>query len=361
LSPSSPFSQPPKRSISLDGSRGEGGGQILRTALTLSLLTGQPFRLSRIRANRPKPGLRPQHLKAVEVAAALSNAKVVGAEVDSRQLTFEPGEINVEDLDIDIGTAGSTGLVLQTIHLPIAMRTDRRVRVQLRGGTFNPKAPAYTFLDETWRPFLHSFGLELSLAMPQAGFYPRGGGTLVAEIEPGQPRSHTRTTRGTLIRVRGVAGVANLPEHVANRMIARATSLLTERTQFDASSTSFEKIRWPSLGPGAAITLIAEYEGNVPSTFVGFGERGKPAEDVADEAVDQLLAFDAIRDAAVEPHAADQILVPLALAEGKSSYTVSAVSEHLRTNIATIGAFLDRSITVEEGDGPGEPGIVTID
>ena len=225
------------------------------------------------------------------MAVSLSNARVAGAEVNSRQLTFEPGKIEATDLDIDIGTAGSTGLVLQTIHLPIAMRTHREVRVELRGGTFNPKAPAFTFLNETWRVYLGSIGFDLGLAMPQAGFYPRGGGSLVSVIAPGLPTAHQGTTRGDLIRIKGLAGVSNLPTNIADRMISRASLIFAERTEFGRAVISFEKVRWPSPGPGAAFTLIAEHQGNVPATFIGFGEKGKPAEDVADEAIGELLAF----------------------------------------------------------------------
>jgi RNA 3'-terminal phosphate cyclase (ATP) len=347
--------------ITLDGSRGEGGGQILRTALTLSLLTGRPFRLSRIRANRSRPGLRPQHLKAVEVAAAISRARVVGAAVNSRDLTFEPGDFQTYDIHLDIGTAGSTSLVLQTIHLPIALNAEIPVRVRLKGGTFNPKAPAFTFLDETWRPFLASIGMPLTLSMSKAGFYPKGGGLLDAVIEPARPRAFRQTTRGRLIRIRGIAGVANLPDQIAERMIARASFRLADLNQSTGTETTLEAVRWPSVGQGAAIALIAEHEGGIPATFVGLGERGKPSDRVADEAVDELLGFEAVENAAVDPHSADQIPLPLIFAEGGSAYSVSTVTEHFRTNVETIRAFLDRSITVEEPTAPELPGIVTID
>src|SRR4051812_25452296 len=146
------------RLVTLDGSEGEGGGQILRTALTLSLLTGRPFRIVKIRANRDKPGLRPQHLTAVEAAAALGEAEVVGASVGSRDLTFRPGRYEPRDLTIDIGTAGATALVLQTLHLPLALRADRPVRITLAGGTFNEKAPSFPFLATTWRAHLSHLG-----------------------------------------------------------------------------------------------------------------------------------------------------------------------------------------------------------
>jgi RNA 3'-terminal phosphate cyclase (ATP) len=362
-------SDPKSRRVELDGSRGEGGGQILRTALSLSLVTGLPFRLDRIRAGRDKPGLRPQHLRAVEAAAELGNASVTGAEVGSRQLTFTPGEFEARDLNIDIGSAGSTSLVLQTIQLPIALRAKSPVRVVLTGGTFNPKAPPFPFLRETWRAFLLSIGMPIGLASPIAGFYPRGGGRLEAWIEPSRPGPLVLTERGPLRQISGIAGVANLPDDIAKRMKDRVLSRL-EQAQFEALTPDFsievDVARWKSPGSGAAVSLTVEHEASplgaatIPATFTGLGEQGKPAEAVADEAVEALLAYEAVSQAAIEPHSADQILLPLAMADGASLYTVSEVTEHLRTNAGTIRAFLDRSITIEEPLGDDRPGRVVI-
>jgi RNA 3'-terminal phosphate cyclase (ATP) len=342
--------------VHLDGSRGEGGGQILRTALALSLLTGRPFRMVKIRANRDKPGLRPQHKMAVAAAAELGRAEVTGAVVGARELSFRPGAYEARDLTIEIGTAGSTGLVLQTLHLPLALRAVDPVRVVLVGGTFNPKAPAYPFLEQTWRAYLAALGMRLALAMPAAGFYPRGGGQLEAWVEPAQPRSWTGTGRGRLLRLRGAAGVANLRDDIARRMRDRAS----HRLEAHGLAPEIELVHWPSPGQGAALSLIAEHEAVLPATFVGLGARGKPSEAVADEAVDQLLAFEAVPGAAVDPHSADQILLPLAFAPGRSEFTVSTVTEHLRTNAETIAAFLDRTIRVEEPQAEGQPGRVVI-
>jgi len=312
---------PSERFVDLDGSHGEGGGQILRTALSLSLLTGRPFRMTSIRANRDKPGLRPQHLKAVEAAAFLGQAEVTGAAAGSPELVFRPGAYSPSDLTIDIGTAGSTSLVLQTLHLPLAMRAESAVRVVLTGGTFNPKAPAHPFLEHTWRAYLAALGLPIALAMPAAGFYPRGGGRLEAWIEPAMPKAWVQTGRGSLRRILGIAGVANLRDDIAGRLRDRAMRRLREHRL--TADVEIEAVRWPSPGQGAALSLIAEHEGAIPATFVGLGQRGKSSEDVADEAVDQLLAFEAVDHGAVDPHSADQILLPLALAEGRSIYTVS--------------------------------------
>jgi RNA 3'-terminal phosphate cyclase (ATP) len=342
--------------VELDGSRGEGGGQILRTALTLSLLTGKPFRMKRIRANRSKPGLRPQHLQAVEAAALLGEAEVSGAAVGARELSFSPGDYIARDLSIDIGTAGSTGLVLQTLQLPLAMRAREPISLVIRGGTFNPMAPAFSFLETTWRSYLAAFGMPLELVMRAAGFYPRGGGKLEATITPAVPRRYVQITRGPLRTLRGLAGVSNLPDNIAERMRKRAIA----RLEAEDFTCEIETVRWPGKGQGAAIALIAEHEGVVPATFVGLGERGKPSEAVADEAVEQVLAFEAAADAAVDLHSGDQILLPLVFAPGRSEFTVAEATGHLRTNVETIGEFLDRSIEIEEAAGEGRPAKVLI-
>jgi RNA 3'-terminal phosphate cyclase (ATP) len=344
--------------IILDGSQGEGGGQILRTALSLSLLTGRAFRMVNIRANRQQPGLRPQHLQAVLAAATLGLAKAEGAKVGARELTFFPSEYEARDLAIDIGTAGSTGLVLQTLHLPLALRARTPARLNLTGGTFNPKAPAFPFLDTTWCAYLSEFHTPVVLAMPRAGFYPRGGGQVDAWIKPAPtPRAFRRISRGQLRQVHGIAGVANLQDDIARRMANRAI----ERLEAHGLTANIDRVRWPSPGQGAALCLSAEYAGIIDATFVGLGQRGKPSQAVADEAVDQLLAFDAVKDAAVDPHSADQILLPLAFAAGGSEFSVSAVTEHLRTNARTIRAFLERSITILEPQSDKEPGRVVIE
>jgi RNA 3'-terminal phosphate cyclase (ATP) len=342
--------------VLIDGSQGEGGGQILRTALTLSLLTGRPFRMFKIRANRDKPGLRPQHKAALDAATLLGQADVTGASVGATELTFSPGLYTPHDLTIDIGTAGSTSLVLQTLHLPCALRGRTPIRLVLSGGTFNPKAPAFPFLQNTWCAYLAAFGLPLRLEMAEAGFYPRGGGRVEAYIEQGMPHAFVHTERGPLQQVSGKAGVANLRDDIAQRMRHRALKRLASH----GLAAEIELVRWSSPGQGAALSLTAHHRDVIPATFVGLGERGKPSERVADEAVDQLLAFHAVSQAAVDPHSADQVLLPLAFAPGRSAFTVSEITPHLRTNAATITAFVNRTITIEEPQADGQAGYVVI-
>jgi RNA 3'-terminal phosphate cyclase (ATP) len=328
--------------VTLDGSQGEGGGQILRTSLTLSLLTGRPFRIVKIRANRENPGLRAQHLSAVKAAATLGNAEVTGATVGSRDLTFRPSEHTPRDLNFDIGTAGSTALVLHTLYLPLALRAEKPLRLSLSGGTFNTSAPSFPFLEATWRRYLDTLGMSVGLTMPRAGFFPKGAGQLEVWVEPANPRATSLLERGALKSITGIAGTSNLPHgDIAKRMSRRAQYRLSDRFP----SVAFSETTWPSIGQGAAMVLIATYE-HMTSTFVGLGARGKPAEAVADEAVDELIAFE-VTLGAVDPHSADQLLLPLALAPGRSEYTTTEVTEHLRTNIQTIRAFLDRDIRLD--------------
>jgi RNA 3'-terminal phosphate cyclase (ATP) len=227
----------------------------------------------------------------------------------------------------------------------------------LAGGTFNPKAPAFPFLDITWRAYLAALGMPVAMTMATAGFHPRGGGRIEAQIKPATPQPFVCKERGRLQRVFGTAGVANLRDDIARRMRNRTIQRLEEH----GLSAEIELARWPSKGQGAAISLTVEHEGAIPATFLGLAELGKPSEAVADEAVDQLLAFEAIENAAVDPHSADQILLPLVFASGPSEFTVSEVTEHLRTNAETIGAFLNRRITIDEPKDADLAGRVVIE
>ena len=336
--------------IHLDGSSGEGGGQILRSALTLAILTGQAFRITRIRANRDKPGLKAQHLAAVEAAALVSGAEVLGGRLGSTDLTFRPGPVIARDLTLEIGTAGATALVLQTIALPLALRAESGVRVSLTGGTFNLAAPSFPYLETTWRQTWHALGMPVVLSMPRAGHFPKGGGQLEAWIEPARPTALVLEDRGALVSIHGVAETTNLIPGIGQRMMDQARRRLLDL----GHKAEISRLDRPGPGQGAAISLVAEFEHGPPATFVGLGQRGKPAETVADEAVAELVAHLGAPHGSLDLHNADQILLPLAFAEGRSVVTVTEVTEHLRTNIATIGAFLDRPIRLEESaETPG--------
>lgn len=342
--------------IELDGSFGEGGGQILRSSLALALLTGKPFRLRHIRARRPKPGLQPQHLMCVRAAAQIGQAMVRGDSQGSSELVFEPGEVVPGNYHFAIGTAGATGLVLHTLYLPLALRTAAASEVVVSGGTHVKSAPCYHFLETTWRGYMNLFGLRLKVQMRRPGFYPRGGGAVQMTIQPvpslpgwQQPAASEPVTRANI-----TSAAADLPDHVAERQAERAGQQLR---RFDRHvKADAEQQRWQN-GPGSMLAISLHTQ-PVPTLFFALGERGKKAERVADEAVAEAIAFLQVEPPAVDLHSADQIVLPLALAEGPSSFAVAQVTRHLTTNIAVLRTFLEREIQCEGEEG--QPGRVRI-
>jgi RNA 3'-terminal phosphate cyclase (ATP) len=322
--------------LELDGSFGEGGGQVLRTSLTLALLTGRPFHLRNVRAGRPKPGLQAQHLTAVRAAASVSHAALDGAALGSREFRFQPRELHAGHYLFDVaeirGSAGSVSLVYQTVLLPLAF-AGAASTVTLRGGTHVPWSPPYDFVSQIFLPTLAAAGLDTTLDLRQAGYYPPGGGLLEGIIPPITGlRPLDRTQRGPLQRLTAVVRTSNLPAHVAERMAARITGRLPARKlRVDSGET-------PAPSPGAWCLLVAEYKGTLAG-FTGLGELRKSAEKVADEAVEAYEAFEH-SGASVDHHLADQLLLPLALAAGRSRFTTDAVTEHLLTNAAVIRQFL---------------------
>jgi RNA 3'-terminal phosphate cyclase (ATP) len=338
--------------IDLDGSFGEGGGQILRSSLTLALLTGQPFRLRNVRARRSRPGLQPQHLTAVRAAAEIGQAQTRGASVGSSQLEFEPQTVNPGNYRFAIGTAGATTLVLHAVYLPLALCFTPS-NLTFEGGTHNDHAPCYHFLATTWQSYLAHIGLPLTLHLDLPGFYPRGGGRFTANIPGGAKlRGLTLVDRSPITRAIGFSAVSGgLPDHIARRQAGRA------REQLEAAGLEvdlgFET--WHG-GPGSVLALTLD-EAPVPTLFFGLGARGKRAEAVADEAVEQALAYRAA-GAPVDEHSADQLILPLAFAEGASEYRVSRVTTHLLTNVEVVRKFIPRRIAIEGSEG--EPGAVRI-
>jgi RNA 3'-terminal phosphate cyclase (ATP) len=334
--------------IELDGSFGEGGGQILRTSLALSLLTGKPFHLRNVRARRAKPGLQPQHLQSVQAAAAIGQARLRGASLRSTDLSFEPGAVSAGTYRFDIGTAGATGLVLHTLYLPLILRGGAPSEVTLVGGTHVTTSPSFHFLDATWRAYLAALGLHVSLRLDRPGFYPRGGGVVRTFLQPAAaPRGLTLPERGE-VEVTGISAVAGLDRGIARRQARRAVHLLEKQ----GVQARIEEEVWEG-GPGSVLVLQLS-TAPAPTVFVGLGARGKPAETVADEAVAEVLRYLAVPGALVDYHSADQIVLPLALAEGPSEYSTSEVTLHLTTNVAVIGRFVERTIVCEgEVGGPG--------
>jgi RNA 3'-terminal phosphate cyclase (ATP) len=326
--------------IVIDGSQGEGGGQVLRTSLALSLVTGKAFRIENIRAKRKTPGLLRQHLTAVNAATRIGDAAVEGAQVGSLTLTFIPRALRGGEYEFAIGTAGSTMLVLQTILLPLAIADVPSV-VEVEGGTHNPSAPPFDFIDRAFLPLLRRMGANVEIELLRPGFYPAGGGKIRVRIEPSQKLTRLELEeRGAITTRCARAVVANLPWTIAEREVKVAA----------------EELGWPedclqahtltgSAGPGNAISIIVGFE-NVTDVFTAFGERGVRAEDVAHQAVKEARRY-INSDAAIGEHLADQLLLPLAMGGG-GSFTTTPLSSHSVTNIETIRRFVDREIAVTD-------------
>lgn len=338
--------------IEIDGSMGEGGGQVLRSSLSLSLLTGEAVRLRNIRATRPRPGLGYQHCMAVQAAAGISRAQVEGDRLGSRELYFAPGPVMSGNYHFDIGTAGATSLVLQTLLLPLALARSPS-RITISGGTHVPWSPCFHYLDWHWRVLLRRMGVAFDLEMPMAGFYPQGGGELRAAI-PGNARitGLQLGARGRLVRVWGLSAVANLPEEIGARQRSRALQRLNALD----CDVSIDLESLPAHSRGTVLVLLAGFQ-HSQACFFALGARGKRAERVADEAVDELLRFLA-SDGAVDRWVADQLLLPLACAGQPSLLRTGEVTTHLLTNADVIRCFLPVRIDI---DGvAGQPGTLRV-
>ena len=338
--------------LEIDGSFGEGGGQILRTSLALALLTGRSFHLRNLRAGRSKPGLQPQHLQSVRAASTIAGAQTRGASRGSSDLVFEPGPVTAGSYRFDIGTAGATGLVLQAVYLPLALRGGAPSELTLIGGTHVRASPCFHFLDTTWRRYLAECGLRLSLKLVRPGFYPRGGGEVQAFLQPCTGLCGLTLPEHGPLRATGFSAVAGLPESIAERQARRARFRL-EQHDIEAD---LEVQTWQG-GPGTVLGIKLNTT-PAPTFFFAIGARGKPAERVADEAADATLAYLAAWPNLVDAHSADQLALPLALAQGPSEYHVAEVTRHLTTNIDVIRRFLDRKMECEGAEG--SPGIVRI-
>lgn len=327
------ISEAAKFVITIDGSFGEGGGQILRTSLALSLVTGKPFRIEKIRAGRKNPGLLRQHLTAVDAATQVSRAQVTGAAIGSRELTFAPGSVESGNYAFAVGTAGSTTLVLQTV-LPALLIASGKSRLILEGGTHNPFAPPFDFLERAFLPLVNRMGARVKAELERPGFYPAGGGKMSVTIEAARELQRLDLqTRGEMRARRSKAVVANLSINIAEREL----KVIAQKLSWPREWTKAELIE-SSRGPGNVVTIEIECE-HVTEVFTGFGERGVRAEAVAEKAVQQARRYLA-SEAAVGEYLADQLLIPMAMAGG-GSFTTGPLSRHATTNIEVIRQFLD--------------------
>jgi len=328
--------------IRIDGSTGEGGGQMLRSALSLSLVTGKAFRMENIRAKRERPGLLRQHLTAVLAASEISGAEVDGATLGSKALTFTPGPVRSGNYHFAIGTAGSGTLVLQTI-LPALMTASGRSEITIEGGTHNMQAPPLDFLQKAFLPVINRLGPKVEIRLEKYGFYPAGGGRFIATIEPCERLSSIQLLeRGEIERRSAVAIVANLPRSIGQR----ETDTIVKLLNWDEQSTQIVETK-NSIGPGN-IVLVELAGTNVTEMFCGFGRIGASAESVASEAADAVRSYLASGALAGE-HLTDQLLLPFALA-GRGAFTAEKLNLHSRTNMEIIRHFLPVDfVTTEEG------------
>jgi RNA 3'-terminal phosphate cyclase (ATP) len=318
--------------IAIDGSQGEGGGQILRSSLALSLVTGLPFRIEKIRAGRRKPGLMRQHLTAVDAAAAVGRADVKGAGIGSQQLVFAPKTIKAGSYHFAVGTAGSCTLVLQTV-LPALLTADAPSEVVLEGGTHNPYAPPFDFLARAFLPLMGRMGPKVSAILQRPGFYPAGGGRFTVTVEPSAVLGRIDIAeRGTVLQRSARAIVARLPRSIGEREL----KVVRDRLGWDEECCRVEEAD-SSPGPGNILCIGIESE-HCAELFTGFGELGVSAEKVAGDTVRQVEEYLAA-NVPVGPYLADQLLLPMALAGGGSFRTL-APTRHMTTNAEVIRLFL---------------------
>ncbi|HSD66514.1 MAG TPA: RNA 3'-terminal phosphate cyclase [Vicinamibacteria bacterium] len=343
--------------LPLDGAQGEGGGQILRTALALSAVTGQAFRVDRIRASRLRPGLRPQHLAAVRAAAIACGAEVHGAFDGSPDLRFVPGAVTAGDFRFEIGTAGAATLVLQAV-LPVLATAPSASRVTVTGGTHVPRSPSHHFLERHWAQVVGGLGLGVRLRLDRAGFFPRGGGCVEAEVGPWpRPAALDLSRRGALVAVRGIAGAARLRGDVARRAADAAQALLWEQRRIEAE---WEVVDITAASPGAFVQVEAVFEAG-RAAFGLLGERGLRAEVLGERAARRVLKFIEDEEAVVDPWLADQLAVPLAVAGGGGRLCTSEVTAHLETVAAVLCRFGVPAETWGRRGGPGGLSVGAID
>lgn len=345
------------RPLHIDGSHGEGGGQILRTALTFSALFRRPVRIENIRAGRRNPGLAAQHITSIRAAGAICAARIEGDVLGSETLTFapqlavQPGTYHFDVAEArEGGSAGATSLVLQTVLLPLAL-ADGESQVTIQGGTHMRWSPPFDYLRDVWLPSLRSIGIDAEVALDAWGWFPIGQGRIRATIhghKDGWLKPVALEERGALLEVAGRAVAANLPAHIPQRMTDRAGTLLAGL----GIPVALEPLRVRAACAGAGIFLTARYE-NVACGFSALGELGKPAEQVAEETVAALMAH-RNGGAALDEHLGDQILAPLAVADGPSRYSADQISGHLETNAWLIQRFgLARVGLERSADGTG--------
>ncbi len=335
--------------LTIDGAQGEGGGQILRSSLALSLVTGRPFEIKNIRANRSRPGLRRQHLTAASAAAEVGQADMQGAELGSPHLCFRPERVRAGNYAFQVGTAGSATLVLQTV-LPSLLLTEGDSQLTLEGGTHNPLAPPFDFLAEAYLPLINRMGPAVTARLVRPGFFPAGGGRIEVHISPTQQLSRLEILqRGPITARRVRALIAHLPRHIAER----ECEAIAHSTGWDRRCFAVEECA-NSLGPGNVV-LIAIESAHVTEMFTGFGRKGLKAERVAKATLREAQAY-VDSQVPIGDQLADQLMLPLAIGcyqgSGGGVFQTMALTPHSTTHLNVIRQFLDIEGHVSpDGDG----------
>lgn len=324
--------------IVIDGSAGEGGGQILRSALGLSLVSGKPFKIHNIRANRKKPGLMRQHLTAVLAAAEIGKGEIQGASIGSTELIFTPGKVSSGYYHFSIGTAGSCTLVFQAI-LPALLKAAGTTEVVLEGGTHNPMAPPFDFLETTFLPLLARMGAQINAKLERPGFFPAGGGKLRITVTPSDELKALIIDTITDITLSAKAVCAQLPQHIATRELG----IVAKKLHLDEAN--LHQIHMKENGPGNVLTIMVHSK-QLTETFTGFGQKNRSAEKVALQTVNEVSGY-LKSNAPVGPYLADQLLIPMALS-GSGYFITGRPTNHTLTNIEVIQQFLDVTFTVEQ-------------
>lgn len=338
-----------ERQIEIDGSYGEGGGQILRTALAFSAILKVPVTIHHIRAGRKNPGLQPQHLKAAEALAQIAEARTEGIRIGSEKITFVPNKVLQGDYKFEVGTAGSVTLLIQTLLPPLCLSREKS-RLTLVGGTHVEWSPPFHYLSEVLLPTLSLMGISATASIERWGWYPKGGGIIHIETKPlPELKPISLVDRGLLKKIRGISAISHLPKHVVERQRDYAIRRIEKELKTDAEIMVLYDV--PAYGPGSFLFLVTESERAIAG-FSSLGKRGKPAEEVAREAVDALKEYTE-SDGCIDPYLADQLIPFMALTKGNSSFTTTKITEHLLTNLWVVQHFLDIKISKwgEKGEG----------
>lgn len=346
--------------IEIDGSAGEGGGQILRTSIALSALVNKPVKIYNIRAKRSNPGLQAQHATAIKALAKITQAEVTGVEIGSSTITFNPNKPQGGNFKFDVGTAGSISLVLQTI-MPCSAFSQSTTQLEIIGGTDVSWSPPIDYIKNVTLPIISKMGYTSEITLVRRGHYPRGGGQVKAVLNPVNKLSPLNLVdRGEILSIKGISHAVRLPQHVAQRQADSAQNKLKKAGFKDVEIKLewYEQGKDPHLGPGSGVVLWALTESGSVVGADALGERGKPAEKVGEEAAEKLLK-EIERDAPIDSHMGDMLIPYLAVAGGRSKIKVSELTLHLISNISVTEKILNVKFDVKGKEG--QSGIISVD